>query len=277
VVACLLLNPGFGLTCKAADLPTELPFKLLRGTHILVKGSVGQEQNVNMLIDTGALTTTVDERLVKRLGIETQSLQASGILQGSTSVSEAELPVLAFGHVKVPSWSVLVLDLSRIDLGERIDVIVGLDILQHLPALIIDYERRVLALSDQVPFRTKVKLDREHLLLRIVMEVEGTPLLLMIDSGADGVILFDERVKGKAMKLKMLQNVTTNHVGGKSFGRRVELRDVTLGDQSWDRLQATLLGTPAPAGLELDGLISLNTFDAQRVSFDFDGDLLSWE
>jgi predicted aspartyl protease len=277
VVVFLALSTSFGLTGMAADLAKELPFKLLRGTHVLVKGSVGDERNVNMLIDTGAATTTVDERLVKRLGLETKTLQATGLIGGAQSAGETELPNLSFGLVQVAAWNSLVLDLSQVKLGERLDIIIGLDILQQLPGLTIDYERQVLSFTSQEPFETTVQLDRGLPLLRVRIESEGVPLVLMLDSGADGIMLFDERVRAKLPDLVMNGTVSIHHVGGTNYGRRVELVDVALGDRTWDRLSATLLGTPAPAGLEIDGLLSLIPLEPLRVCFDFENNLLSWE
>lgn len=277
IVTSFILSPGFWFAGLAADSTAEVPFTLLRGTHVIVEGRMGERHKINMLIDTGAATTTVDQRLAERLGLQTRALRVTGMFQGPQTVREARLPSFTLGIARVEGWDALVLDLSQVRLGERIDLIVGLDILHQLPGLTIDYTKRVLNLTCPAALETKVAVERNLPLLRIQMAVQGASLALAVDSGADGLLLFEDRVKEKLPQLCMREIVSLGHVGGNGFGRRVELADVTLGNRSWGRLSATLTGTQAPADLGIDGLISLQTLDAQRVSIDFKNSLLSWE
>lgn len=268
---------GVFLTASGFAAPeNEIPFKLLRDSYIFVEGSVGSQDKVNLLIDTGAAMTTVDWALARRLKLGAVDCRAQGLLGEDREVAEVELPLLSFGPVTVEGLRALAMDLSGVKLGKRIDVIVGLDVLRRTD-LTIDYRSRRLTFGSGVPFSSRADLATLAPFLTVSVEFDGQPVRLMLDSGSRETVLFESRMGETLSGLPMLDKATIPHAGGQSFARRVQLPHVALGDANWKRLAVLVLDRRGPEGLELDGLLSLRSLGAERVHFDFQEGSVSWD
>jgi len=106
----------------------EVPFKLVDGYLIVVKGSLpGLARTVNVLIDTGATATFVDRRLAIAAGL--RDLPPMGVTStafGSPlDVERVVIDGLLLGG-RIITRSCLAADLPRDD----IDIILGLDVLR---------------------------------------------------------------------------------------------------------------------------------------------------
>ena len=72
-------NHKVGLTLSAVVLatalaygtqgPDEIPFKLVRDFAIVVQGGIGQLNNLNFLIDTGAVPSVISEKVAVQIGV----------------------------------------------------------------------------------------------------------------------------------------------------------------------------------------------------------------
>ena len=60
LVVALALNSAFA---PGADKPGELPFKLVQGFGIVVRGEIGSTKDMNFLLDTGAVPSVLGREL----------------------------------------------------------------------------------------------------------------------------------------------------------------------------------------------------------------------
>lgn len=276
-LSILIAFLGVILTASGgAASENEIPFKLLRDSYVFVEGAVGSLEKVNLLIDTGAAMTTVDWALARKLKLEATDCRALGLLGDDRDVTEVELPRLRFGPVAVDRVRALVIDLSGLSLGKRIDVIVGLDVLRKTD-LTIDYRSRKLIFGTGAPLSSRAALATLAPFLTVAVEFDGHPVRLMLDSGSRETVLFESRVGEAITGLPMLDKASVPHAGGRSFARRVQVPRVLLLDTEWKRLAVLVLDRRGPEGLELDGLLSLRSLGAERVHFDFQEGTVSWD
>lgn len=105
-------------------------------------------QPVRMIVDTGANRTILDRAAADRLGIDSSGprLEVAGCI--ADAASEAAAGALRLGPVAIPMDAVAVLDLSPMGpkLGERVDGIIGADVLAATAA-VIDYGKGDLRIS----------------------------------------------------------------------------------------------------------------------------------
>ena len=91
--------------CRAEVPSVEVPFEW-KGGHIVVQGSIGGLENLNLVIDTGASSTTISKRVAKKLGLKGKKKQ---VLAYGKKVKgeEVTLPSVEIGALRledVPAW-----------------------------------------------------------------------------------------------------------------------------------------------------------------------------
>lgn len=259
-----------------ADSKQECPFKLHRDTLVFVEGAAGGIGKLSLLVDTGASVTIVDSHLAKRLTGETTSCGAAGLLSHDEEVRETWLSDLNVGPVHIDEVHALVVDLSRMELGRKVDIIVGLDVLSR-EAFTIDYRRKRLSWTESTPLSETAQLTSVYPLLIVAMGINDQVLHLAVDTGAVETVLFEGCLEKVLSKSGMIDRTALRHAQGVSFASRIELRRVSLGEYLWKRFPVIALRKAGPEGLELDGLLSLRSLGAERIHLDAANRLLSWD
>lgn len=113
--------------------------------HFAIGGVTGEER-LELIVDTGASHTVIDQRSAERFGLlsEDRGGRATGVGSGSQTVESGRLSAVVIGGVDLGDLRVSVMDLSSVNdvlqrMGSgRIDGIVGADVLMAKRA-IIDY------------------------------------------------------------------------------------------------------------------------------------------
>ena len=190
-VVGLLVN-WFVVPVQGVD-PATLDLEILRQGHIVVRGSVGPVAKLIFMIDTGASVTAVDQGLVRKLGLETRTVQAASLFDSGGQFPEVLLKDLGLGPVRIESVEAVVMDFSRMNLGKHVDVIVGLDVLRQLE-FTIDYRSRKLQFGAQPALEHQAALVGLAPLLLVEVSKEGRSLRMMIDSGAGESVLCESHV-----------------------------------------------------------------------------------
>lgn len=118
----LLIITGYSLLLSAAEPPAQIPFKLHGGFAIVVRGAIGSQDNLNFLVDTGAVPSVVHQRLAHKLNLSGPREDIS-VVSKNRSVELVALPHMRFGPLEFPSVSAVVVDLAPIEkqLGLRLD------------------------------------------------------------------------------------------------------------------------------------------------------------
>lgn len=261
---------------SAVDSRAEVPFKLYRDYTIIVQGSIGRLRNRNLLIDTGAVPSVVDRRVAKKLRLtgtpEKVSVLTQSILAQGTVLSDLRL-----GPMRAEAISVLVRDLSYIEegLGVRVDAIVGLDVLGQSD-FSIDYEAKKLVFGPVEPLESAFTIQTGPGFVYATLQVQGQVVRLVVDTGANHLMLLGGRVLDRLTGLRTLGTMTSTNMGGDVTLKEVQLKGVRLGSKYFPTLEAFLVDNSGGDFPGFDGLLGVRSLGLTRLGFDFARQTISW-
>lgn len=255
--------------------PDSLDIQVLRRGQIAVQGSLGNMGSLTFMIDTGASVTTVDQGTVSKLNLESRLTQAASLFEAGGQFPEVVLKNVSLGPVSIGEIQAIVMDFSSLDLGKRVDLIIGLDILRTLD-FTIDYRARKIRFGTQEPLEHQAHLIGIAPLLLAELNVDGQSLTMMLDTGASESVLCESRVKGRIQGLKMRSVEKMNHLQGGNFVRKVELQKTVLGSEETGRIPAVLANLPGLDALQLDGILALRALKHNQVHFNLQAGQFSW-
>lgn len=257
---------------SAAEPPRAIPFKLYDGFAIVVRGGIGNQNDLNILIDTGAVPSVIHQRLARKLDLQGPREDISVVGQ-NLSVERVTIPRTRLGTVEFPPVSVVVLDLTSFEkrLGLRLDAIVGLDVFSGRD-FSIDYQLRQIEIGtranngEAVPFELLMAADAPYVVLR--MEANSRVVRLLLDTGADGITLFASHMRGVSLALQKSDARKDVSALGEYAGERVQLSDVSLGGVRRGKRRATMIpGAASPQ--QFDGMLGPTSLGITRLDFNF--------
>jgi len=255
----------------------EVPFKLYRGYAIVVQGSVGRLQKLNLLIDTGAVPSVIDRRIAKRLKLA-GAVERLTVFSRDVQARRVVVPEVRVGPVIATSVAALVQDLSFIEqgLGVRVDAMVGLDMLGRT-SFSIDYEAERLVFGLVEPSQSAHSLQVGPGFVYLTIHVQERPIYLVVDTGTKDLILFESRVQNRLNGLRAQGTKTSSNLGGEVRLRQVSLPEARLGSTPLGPLNAFLLDSPSQGTPGFDGLLGVRSLILTRLVFDFERQTISWE
>jgi predicted aspartyl protease len=270
----LLVVPGVLL---ASDNQSEIPFRFYRGYMIVVHGSIGDLDKLNLLIDTGAVPSVVDQRVARKLRLEGRRERLS-VFSRDVRAQRVALPELRLGPIRAQSLEVLVRDLSFIseELGVRIDALVGLDVLGR-SNFSIRYQPKKIAFGPVEPCDSAMEFQAGPGFAYVILRVQDQPVHLMVDTGSRDLVFFESRIRGRLSGLRVLGNKTSSNMGGEVRLSRVRLSDVRLGPMQLETQDAVLMAAPGGEVPGFDGLLGVASLGLKRIDFDFQRRTISWE
>jgi hypothetical protein len=266
---------GLGLEGNPPDNGSEVPFKLYKGYVIIVEGSIGPLGHRRFLIDTGATATVVDRRISKKLGLLPTPGSISHFNQ-MTRVEWVSIPELRLGPLHNFGLSVPTADLSYLnELAGRVDAIIGLDVLRT-SSFTIDYTLKRITFGPVAASGFGVPMQLESSYLIVIAQMQGSPVRLVVDSGANRLVLYEDRIDGRIAGTREAGEMTVSSLGGGIRVKHVWLPTATLGTTMLNG-EALTLSSSTGAFLHADGYLGLTTLRASRVAFDFRHNTLFWQ
>jgi predicted aspartyl protease len=257
-----------------ADVPFEL-----HGHFIVVKGSIGPLNGLNLVIDTGASSTVLSPRIAQKLGIKWIKGSTGSILAYATPVAAqaVTIPRLTIGPLRfdeIPGW---VVELSFPDTRRslRIDALIGLDLLKQTPVT-IDYESRVLRFGPITHGGNFVAFFRGLPFIAVHLYVHEQPFRVLLDTGAADLMLCGAKVAARVAVRPTGEEKGVRSRAGRRTLRMIHLHEVSLGNTSWGRTTAFLLGGPALCA-GVDGVLGPLSLGLKRLHLDIPAGILSWE
>ena len=210
----IVLAAGFPLTSISsraeAHCPGDVPDlhpRLVAGALLIVPVRINQAGPFDFMVDTGSQLNVIDPALAAQLHVKSQAnvglVATSTVFQASVVVLDS----LEAGLLRVAEPLAAVQDLGPIQGADpRIRGVLGENFLAHFDVL-IDYPRGLLCLDEANRMESEVRGERiplvsskhaeedlpfsERLVVSVSLSDTGTrPILLQIDSGSDGPILY---------------------------------------------------------------------------------------
>ena len=276
--ACLLAVVGFSLvsgsSLSSTETNAEVPFELYQRHLVVVKGSVGRLNGLNLLIDTGTIPSMIDSRIARKLHLQTESSFLVAFGQ-QVRIQSAVVDGFRIGSLESGPVPAGVGDLTYLD-GVRVDAIVGLDILARTN-FSIDYQTHVLRFAPHGKEKVVVPLDVDWPFVTVKMTIAGEQVRLLLDTGSSDLVLFKARMPAALTDAPWRGDKTVWYGSGAARLRRLDLRHAGLGHHRWDKLAAWSLDR-APQGYPetLDGVLGVRSLGCQRVTFDFQRNEFGW-
>jgi predicted aspartyl protease len=257
----------------------SIPFVLHRGFSIVVRGSIGGVKGLNFIIDTGAVPSVVDSRLSHRLGLVGQVDQVS-VFARTVPAQRVVLPQVDLGPIHAVGVEALEQDLSFIErlLGERIDALIGLDVLWRR-SFSIDYASGLLRfdpVGDDADEVWSNLVDGDGFAV-VEIELNGVPLRLMVDTGVKHIILFESRAQGLFAKVGIQSMQISSNIGGSVHLKQIEPPSARLGRTPLAVGSVFLLETPADLSFSIDGLLGVAALKPERVDFNLERRAIGWK
>lgn len=262
---------------SAVDSRTEVSFKLYRDYTIIVQGSIGEFRKRNLLIDTGAVPSVLDRRVAKKLRLTGKPEELSVFTQ-SIPAQEMVLPDLRLGPIRAEAVAVLVRDLSYIEesLGVRVDAMVGLDVLGRSD-FSIDYAAKKLVFGPVEPLESAFTMQAGPGFVYATLQVQGQTVRLLVDTGANHLVLLGGRVRERLTGLCAQGKMTSTNMGVDVTLKQVQLKEVRLGSKDFPTLEAFLLDNSGGDLPGFDGMLGVRSLGLTRLGFDFARQTISWK
>ncbi len=263
-------------TANSTPVSVEMPFELGSGYLIVVEGRIGDLTGLKFILDTGTSTSLLDTHVASKLRLKRRA--HSVINYGKTvPVESSTIPNVQFGPVQAANVEMYIGDLGKFsEFANGIDAIVGLDLLQQ-NNLTFDYKAHRVVF-DHINHTNRGTAARPgNGCLTVDLQLQDHPLHLILDTGLDGIILFEDRVRAKVPGLRM-----GNVIEGVTIGRRINAKEATVPGMSLGPIKVDgrvlLLKGPSENKLDgIDGFLGVASFRAERISLNFVTKMISWE
>jgi predicted aspartyl protease len=279
-MGCVVLCAALGFTSTAVcQKQTEIPFRLVDGWAVVVRGTLGGEPNLTILIDTGAVPSAISKDIAKKLGL-LGSVEKVSVMNRAIDVERVRVPNVQVGPVAAEALEMVAADLRAIEqaLQTHLDAVIGLDLLGK-QNFAIDYRGKRLLFgivvhdADSVTFQLKHAAGGTYAL--VPMESGGEKFQMLLDTGTKDITLFRPRLKGSLQQIRLRNEDVTVNAGGSSQINKVVIPSLQLGSISRRKQDAYVWTTPEAELRDFDGMLGPAALGAIAVEFDFDRNIIA--
>jgi predicted aspartyl protease len=281
--ACVLL---FQQVCGAQvltsttrpDAIASLPFELREGFLIVVDGQIGGIVHLKFILDTGASHTVISRKIANRLSLEREPGSVIDF-QRKVPVEWARFPEVQVGPIVATDTRMMVGDLAQYsEFAHDVDAIIGLDLLTRCARIQIDYETRVVRFEKREirPESGPSDIRRsESNGLAITVTVQNQPMHLLIDTGFQGIALFQRRLQNRVQRLDV-KDRTVAQVGP-LVGEEVRLPGLRVGHEGANPRVFLIRGETEAVPTAIDGYLGPRALHAKRIEIDFASMMFRWQ
>lgn len=238
--------------------------------RLLVPVVINREKGFRFLLDTGASTTVLSERLAKEAGVTSKHVKQVSTFAGKVSLSVGRVDSLRVGIHEIVGIDVLIADLGRLfNLHPEIEGILGEDFLSRFNYLL---DRRCGKLEieedgDLSSTLSGVRVSCEKRGGKIHLPAAGGDLRLMLDSGNPYLVFYNDvasrlQPTGDIGDIKE-RKVVRSSVGSRSI-RPFRIESLEIGGTMLRNVDA-YLAVRGPGRVE-DGFLPLAIFDSIYVN-----------
>jgi len=99
----------------------------------------------------------------------------------------------------------------------------------------------------------------------------------LVDTGSSDLVLFKKRIPAALSHAPWRGDKAVRYASGVALLQRLELRNVRLGEDAWDKRPAWSLDRePEDYPTGIDGVLGVLSLGCVRVQFDFERSELGW-
>jgi predicted aspartyl protease len=263
-------------TTKPSPMSTEIPFQLHHGFLIVVAGRIGDFSGLRFVLDTGTTTSILDRRIADKLNLPRQRDHVFNY-DKLVEVESSTIPEVEFGPVQASGIAMFIEDLSRFsDFARDVDALIGLDLLMQFN-LTLDYNARKVLFGQRDEAAVENKNRPETQCFTVDLQVQDSLLRVAIDTGLDGILLYEDRLRSKVPRLKMEARVKEVSIGRRKNAKLATLREMRLGPNVVDGPVLLMKGPPGNLLDGIDGYIGIAPFNARRITLNFASNTVHWE
>jgi predicted aspartyl protease len=254
----------------------EMAIAVYGGYLVVAQGSVNNADNLRFLLDTGASNTAIDRRVADRLGLHGQPAKVINF-DKTVALEWTVVQEMTFGPERIRNVRVMIEDLGYLrSTGAHVDGVIGLDQLRR-QSFLVDYAGERLAFGPTstvgmrgVPMRADAKS------IRVEVELDRRPVWMVADTGARGVVLYEDTVKDLLVNYRVQGRTGEVSLGGALENRIAIVPRLRLGGQDLNR-EVALVSTPGASRLSgVSGYLGLAALNAKQVAFSFETNQLLW-
>jgi len=266
----------FGNLTTTTGKSTELPFRLASGFLIEVEGRIGTQNGLKFLLDTGATISIVDSGIADKIKLERRPAESISFDRRLTW-EVTTVPEVQFGQISAQNVEMLVGRLADYsEFAKKADAIIGMDLMK-LCNFSIDYDSKKIVFQPNQREYTPATGEPLSECLILELQVQGHSVRLILDTGFQGLLLYEERLLNRVSMLRTSGSPVAVSVGGRLQAKQVVIPDVVFGARNRE-VSALLVKAPPSDRLPgIDGVVGLTLLKARRIHFDFVEKRLTWE
>jgi hypothetical protein len=280
VAAMLLLSSGIGaqqsLVLADSAEASAIPFKLQGSFLIEVEGGIGNLEGLKFILDTGVTRSTVDRRIANRFSTERRQKKVLNF-DSFIRVDAVEFPEVHFGPIEVHNVTLMVSDLFKTsELIGNADAIIGLDLLTRSSKLSIFYDTKMVVLKPRFTDARGLYEGERPECITVQAMVQGHPVRLVLDTGMEGILLYEDRIRKQIPGLRLTEVRKNAHMG-RLGGKTARLAGLRLDAPQPDE-DVFLINGPGKDLLPgIVGYLGTAWLKAKRIEIDFEGKTMRWQ
>ena len=280
LAACFFLQIGSahaGQKSGGTIVPAsnEISFELCGGFLIVIEGRIAELQGLKFILDTGATYSVVDRKVAQKLFLRRHAGRVFSF-DKYIPIERAEFPVVQFGPIEVHTVSLMVADLGGSSRSGSADVVIGMDLLRASVGILIDYERRRIVFGTGTVNHNEVPRPRVSPFLVMQVMIQGRVVRLMVDTGMQGILLYEDRLRKEIPNLGVEVENDKVQVGYLRV-KRAKIPGFMVGTAEAERT-VFLMNGPAENLLPgIDGYLGTGALNAQQVAIDFANNTMAWK
>jgi hypothetical protein len=195
----------------------------------------------------------------------------------TVTVESTELEELTCGLDRTSNVRVMIEDLGNLrSNGVLVDGVIGLDQLRK-QSFLIDYARKRVVFGPIITVGMRgvpARIDAKS--VRVEAELDARPVWMVADSGARGILLYEETVTDLLVNYHAEGPTGALSLGGPLESRMAIVPRLRLGGQDLNR-EILLISAPGAKRLSgVSGYLGLAALDAKQVAFSFETNQLLW-
>lgn len=241
------------------------------------KAGIDSVHNLKFILDTGATRTCLDRSLVQQLGLPFLHPKTIFHFDKKLRVESAVVRTISVGPLRAETVVVNVADLSNLEVsGTHFDAVIGLDLLQAFPFQ-IDYEHSHIHFGPSAPLAETIPMEPHQRVALIALEFHKKSTRFVLDTGAQNIILFWERVQARGSDWKFGPTETWwSSIGGRVTAREAYVHDISFWRDSHEAKVYLIHTPPSHALRNVDGFLAPMAPGVRQITFDFDHRCVSW-